>query len=553
MKKTLALFLIFALCLFLSTPSFAYIEVGEDTDIDVFEPSENLPEGDIDMGELEMETHNVADLSGYYKTEGRTHYKDGMPSLAYTASSFEFNAYCEGDIYMTFDIPKINSSLGNGTYLTVYIDGVKQSRSVGHLNYYGEETAVIATNLSLGNHNIKIVRSTELEPSLVYVKDITLCGKFLEKPADNDLLIEFVGGAAITGQRILYDKELAMYDSTAAIYQDGTITFAYKTAEKLSADISVVARQGIGATTGWQKVSMIDAYNYTMHAANNTLLYDFAKQPDIIVVELGACDYDVLKWNNTTKTEEEIIDGFYDMLALLREKNPNAYIIWTYGFNDTDLKNVIPEVLANSGGEEKGFYGLQLTYNNSGTNGLPSLSSHETASEELVNFIKSKKLHNPKAPTVTFTPENNGVYTESPVITLTAKDKATKKMYYKLYKTGDVTPTSFTEYTAPLTVNTNGEYTLIVASSNSSGEMGNTKTYTFTYNSEYKDYIVGDVNNDTEINGKDLTMLRRYLAGWELSVNEKSCDTNGDTEVNSKDATHFARYLAGWAGIELAQ
>lgn len=553
MKKALALILILALCLICSTPSFAYIDVGEDTDIDVYEPSDDLPDGEIDMGELEMETYEVANLSGYYKTEGRTHYKDGMPSLAYTASSFEFNAYCEGDIYMTFSIPKINSSVGNGTYLTVYIDGVKQSRSVGHLNYYGEETAVIATNLSLGKHNIKIVRSTELEPSLVYVKDITLCGKFLEKPKDNDLLVEFVGGALATGQRILYDKELALYDSTCAIYQDGTATYAYKTAEKLNADISVVARQGIGVITGWQKVSMIDAYNYTMHAADNTLLYDFNKQPDIVVVELGGCDYDVLKWNSTTKTEEEIVQGFYDMLALLREKNPNAYIVWIYGFNDIDLKNVIPTVIESSGGEEKGFYGLQLTYNNSGTNGLPSISGHETASEELVNFITTKKLHLPKAPSVTFTPDNNGIYIESPVITLTEKDKATQKMYYKLYKTGETVPASFTEYTAPLTVNTNGEYTLIVASSNSSGEMGLQNTYTFTYNSEYKDYIVGDVNNDTEINSKDLTTLRRYLAGWELVVNEKACDTNGDGTVNSKDATHFARYLAGWEGIELAQ
>ena len=547
MKRTLAFILSLALALFMTAPSFAYTNIGEDTDIDVFDPKEDLPEGDIDMGELEMETFEVADLSGYYKTEGRTHYKDGMPSLAYTASSFEFNAYCEGDIYVTFNVPKINSSVGNGTYLTVFIDGVRQSRAVGHINTFGEETAVIATNLSLGNHNIKIVRSTELEPSLIYVKDITLCGKFLEPPKDKDLLIEFVGGAAITGQRILYDKEIAMYDPTSAIYQDGTVTFAYQAASDLNADISVVARQGIGATTGWQKVSMIDAYNYTMHAADNTLLYDFKKSPDIIVVELGACDYDVLKWNNTTKTEEEIIAGFYDMLNLLRAKNPSAYIIWTYGYNDTVLKDVIPTVIENSGGEEKGFYAFKMTYNNQGPNGLPSLSSHDAAADELVEFIKGQKLNLPKAPEVTFTPSGSN-FTECPTFTLLAKDKLTKKCYYKLYKSGEAVPTSFTEYTAPVLVDTDGSYTLIVSAADGSGVMGNTKSYTFIVDTAI---MPGDINDDGKVDNLDLTFLRRHLAHWDVTVIERACDTNGDGIVDNRDASNLARYLAHWAGIEL--
>lgn len=551
MKKAVALFLCLIIALICGVPSFAYEIPGEDTDVDVFDPMENLPDGDIDMGELEMETYEVADLQGLYKTEGRTHYKDGMPSLAYTASSFEFNAYCEGDIYVTFNIPKINSSVGNGTYLTVYIDGVRQSRAVGHLNYAGEETAVIATNLSLGNHNIKIVRSTELEPSLVYVQSISLCGKFLDAPKDKDLLIEFVGGATLTGQRILYDKEIAMYDATAAIYQDGTEAFAYKAANILNADISVVARQGIGATTGWQKVPMIDAYNYTMHAANNTLLYDFKKQPDIIVLELGAADYDVLKWNSTTKTEAEIIQGFYDMLSLIRAKNPNAYIVWTYGYNDTVLKDVIPTVISESGGAEKGLYACKLTFNNAGPNGLPSLQSHTTAANELVEFIKNQKLNLPKAPIVTFNPYSSGIYPESPVITLSAQDKLTAKTYYKLYKTGETVPADFTEYTTPLTVSSDGEYTLIVAAANSGGNMGISKSYTFTYQEGYKDYVVGDANDDGEITIKDLTAIKRYLANWDVAVVEKACDTNGDGKISIKDVTHLARYLADWDGIVL--
>lgn len=552
MKKLLAILLCLTLAFGCCVPSFAYDNNGDDTDLDVFDPMDGLPDGEVDMGELEMETYEVKDLNGLYKTQGRTHYKDGMPSLAYTASSFEFNAYCEGDIYVTFEATKINSSAGNGTYLSVYIDGVKQSRSVGHLNYYGEDTSVIALDLPLGNHNIKIVRSTEIEPSLIYVKSISLAGEITQPEADKDLLIEFVGGAVVTGMGMLYDKEIALYDPSSAIYQEGTESFAYKTAQSLNADISVVARQGIGAVTGWQKVSMIDAYNYTMHAANNTLLYDFKKQPDIIVVELGAADYDVLKWNNTDKTEEEIVDGFYDMLALLREKNPNAYIVWTYGFNDTVLKDVIPTVIENSGGAEKGFYAVKLSHSNQGGKGLPNEAGHTKAANELIDFIRTNKLNLPKAPSVKFTPENDDVYSTPPAISLTAVDKLTNKLVYKLYKKGTSIPSNFTEYNGNITVDTSGEYILVVAGKNKNGEVGKEATYTFVYDSSYK-VTIGDLNNDSHINNSDVIMLRRYLAGWNVNVKERACDVNGDGAVNNRDVMHFARYLAGWAGIELAQ
>ena len=64
MKRLLAFILALGLAFCVSIPSFAYETPGEDTDMDVFDPMENLPAGDIDMGELEMETYEVKDLGG---------------------------------------------------------------------------------------------------------------------------------------------------------------------------------------------------------------------------------------------------------------------------------------------------------------------------------------------------------------------------------------------------------------------------------------------------------------------------------------------------------
>lgn len=56
----------------------------------------------------------------------------------------------------------------------------------------------------------------------------------------------------------------------------------------------------------------------------------------------------------------------------------------------------------------------------------------------------------------------------------------------------------------------------------------------------------GDVSGDGVVNNKDITRLMKYLAGWNIEVNEDSLDVNGDGFVNNKDVTRLMKYLAGW-------
>ncbi len=60
------------------------------------------------------------------------------------------------------------------------------------------------------------------------------------------------------------------------------------------------------------------------------------------------------------------------------------------------------------------------------------------------------------------------------------------------------------------------------------------------------DYIPGDISGDGVLTSKDTTRLMRYLAGWNVEVNEAALDVNGDGVVNTKDTTRLMRYLAGW-------
>lgn len=60
------------------------------------------------------------------------------------------------------------------------------------------------------------------------------------------------------------------------------------------------------------------------------------------------------------------------------------------------------------------------------------------------------------------------------------------------------------------------------------------------------DYIPGDVTNDGVVNGKDVTLLRRYNAGYQVSINEAAADVNDDDVINGKDATLIRRFNAGF-------
>ncbi|MBR5372797.1 MAG: leucine-rich repeat protein [Oscillospiraceae bacterium] len=64
--------------------------------------------------------------------------------------------------------------------------------------------------------------------------------------------------------------------------------------------------------------------------------------------------------------------------------------------------------------------------------------------------------------------------------------------------------------------------------------------------------VKGDMNGDGAVNLKDVTILRRYIAGgWTVVLDETAADINGDGKVNLKDVTLLRRYIAGGWDVEL--
>ena len=377
MKKVVS-FIVCFLMIFTSTfmPALA---VWEDVDIDV---------GIIDdTKEAEI---LVTDMSGKYKTQGRTTISGGYLMIDHSASSFEFDANCMGDVYVTFNPTYISSYDTNekGCYFTVEVDGVKKSRDFLRLTKTEETKVKIAENLLAGKHSFKIYRQTEMERATVGIKSVTLKGSLLNAPENKKYYIEFVGDSITTAYGNLGYSGCT--NPALPFWQDATQGYAFLTAEALNVDYSLVAQQGIGAYVGWQPHNMYEYYTRQRYSKDTTTLYNFERKADVVVIALGAND--MSRYADSGKTLADVKNGFSDMFDLVKSKNPDAKIVWIYGMmpSSANAGETIKQVIAEKGGEAGGYYTLQMQPNTSGGNGHPSAAAHKTFAETLTNFLKSK-------------------------------------------------------------------------------------------------------------------------------------------------------------------
>ena len=60
---------------------------------------------------------------------------------------------------------------------------------------------------------------------------------------------------------------------------------------------------------------------------------------------------------------------------------------------------------------------------------------------------------------------------------------------------------------------------------------------------------LGDLNEDKEIDMKDVVLLAQYVAEWDSaleSVDPSTTDVNADGETDMKDVVLLAQYVAEW-------
>ncbi len=353
----------------------------------------------------------ITGLEGKYKTQGRTPIVGDTLMLDWTASGIEWEANCSGDVKVTLNATRMGHTdvdADGGLYFTVYVDGVMQAADLRmpetvdsiwtsnstdypfHITALGDTTFTIATGLSEGKHTFAIYNQTEANMGAFGVKSIDLTGEFLDAPADNELYVEFVGDSITAGHGVLNN-----FDVNAPLYEDATRGWPYLTAKALGADWSVLAVSGITAIDGigWGgagSVSMQDVYPYEIYYSDKTTTHDFAnsREPDVIVLGLGTND--CWTWNGTggvTLTDDQKVTGFKTMLTHLRDRNPNAKIVWVYGMMSSAADSYIIQAVSEMGGVGNGYYTLGLEKNTAGGRGHPNLAVQTTYAADVSSFI----------------------------------------------------------------------------------------------------------------------------------------------------------------------
>ena len=59
-------------------------------------------------------------------------------------------------------------------------------------------------------------------------------------------------------------------------------------------------------------------------------------------------------------------------------------------------------------------------------------------------------------------------------------------------------------------------------------------------------FMYGDFNYDGKVNTIDLTIMRKYLAVYDVEFDTAAADFNGDGKVSTVDLTTLRKYLAGY-------
>ena len=303
-------------------------------------------------------------------------YLKGASSLSFDSpgNGILFNAYCEGDV-------SLNLTLTTSCFFTVYVDGkvtqdrVKLSAEDGKTV---DAELSVATGLKKGLHKFEIYRQIENWGDQINFVSIKMNGQLAERPADNKVFIEFVGDSITVGYGNLYPTDgTAEYEPNSAEYKNCMKAYAMLTAKSLGVDWNIVAQSGATCS------DIVQYYPKT--ARNRGAQWNFERQADIVVVNLGTNDFSGFNYSATATAQ--IKSNIEQLLKLIREKNPNAKIVWAYGAMGSTGQKIIKQVLESLGGEKSGYYYCDLPQNQEGGHSHPSIAGHEAAAVVMADYL----------------------------------------------------------------------------------------------------------------------------------------------------------------------
>lgn len=289
------------------------------------------------------------------KLLGRSIVLDDFIWMPYSSTGVEFNINAKRlDVTFEGDSGARRADENSAARVAVFVNG---ERRLDELITQNTMTFTVFDQNEAVTGPVQILKISESANSTAGIKSITLDknGTF-EKTEPKPLKIEFIGDSITCGYGV---DDLNMSHHFKTSTEDNTKTYAYKTAQNLNADYSMVSISGWGIISGYtgndqkNSGSILPLYynrlgfswgNKFNGWAPQDYEWDFEQfRPDIIVINLGTND------NSYTKGIPERIDefkaGYLSFIYEVRLKNPSAHIICSLGIMGQDLFPAIEETV----------------------------------------------------------------------------------------------------------------------------------------------------------------------------------------------------------------
>ena len=334
-------------------------------------------------------------ITDFLTLHGRTFVEGNQLKLFWTYSGFSVNIVGTG---LEAELTTTNTDPNAIGSLCVYVDGEFAPRNTVVVTKNGKYTLV--EGLTDGAHTIEIRKKNEA----IYGGSATLGIKSLSvkdgefsrlAPEAKSLKIAFIGDSITSGFGNMVTDGSGERFTTPT--QDGTMTYATLTARALNADVEIISRSGIAfVRDSSSHASFYDHYEKTASLPSNVASsapWDFdAHGADIIVINLGTNDSGATV-NGQRVTDAHMTEEAIAFLELVRENNPNALIVWTYGLMGDGRRAALEAAVkqVNDAGDYDVYYSAMVPQNTGkngvGVHGHPTVQSHILAAEKLTNDI----------------------------------------------------------------------------------------------------------------------------------------------------------------------
>ncbi len=286
--------------------------------------------------------HSFKPVKENVKIYGRTAFDEGSLWLGLSGTGIGFNfsgSKVEIDVHGD-DAPV---SEDEGERLLLYADGeLKKDVILGN----GRKQTIM-TELSKGTHTVKLIKASECMSGTAKIDEIRVDSQKIAPEKKGDHTIEFIGDSITCG----YAVESVNTDDGFKLAQENvTKTYAYKTAEHFNADASYVGYSGCGVVSAYtpnpkkknEDKLMKDFYGLTGHCGAkmdgkriDRIKWEFVEDPELIVINLGTNDS--FYFENDEKKQDEFVEGYVNLLKMVREKNPSSYILVADGFYGKEI------------------------------------------------------------------------------------------------------------------------------------------------------------------------------------------------------------------------